>query len=398
MRRAVPLMAIVLAVMVAALAVPFRARTQAPGQGVPAPGLDPAQFSLGELMEGDAPLEQVDLNALPIEEHRPITTDLPLPEGYAVDFRHYPTTATMYQFLDELERDYPTLVETLTLGQTWQGRPIRAIRIANEQAPGDLRDRPAMYIDGQHHARELISSQVALYTAWWLLDAYGKDAFATYLVDTRVLYVVPSANPDGNDIVIADNQVMRKTANPTCCDDDFNQEGKPAPDGRFDEDYSVGYGYGTHDLFLYHFTPAWADEHPDNPFEGDWQQNQERPRDFLGRYTGALGGPMNLVPQLDMDGDGLQNEDEIGGVDPNRNYEAHWANGDPVTWSETYHGPDVWSEPEARAIRDFVLETDRLATGLAYHSGVDIILHPWGWSRDAELSRCRHLRAHGPQR
>jgi hypothetical protein len=86
-----------------------------------------------------------------------------------------------------------------------------------------------------------------------------------------------------------------------------------------------------------------------------------------------------------MDGDGLQDEDEIGGVDINRNYASHWSGGDHNTRSPTYGGPSVWSEPESRAIRDFVKSHDHIAAALTIHSGVDLILHPWGWSADAVL-------------
>jgi hypothetical protein len=386
MRRALPLIVVAVGVILALLVVPLRnARTQPLGEAKPAPGLDPSRYSLGELLEGNGPLEQVDLNAMPGRKVEVRMQDFPAPVGYAVDFKHYPTAEETNRFLDELERDYPTLVETYEVGRTWQDRPIRALRITNEAAPGELRDRPAMYVDGQHHARELISNQVATYTAWYLLNFYGQDPLITHLVDTRVLYVLPSANPDGNELVLTDYQVMRKTLNPSCCDDDFNAQGTPAPDGKTDEDYSVGYGYGTHDLYRYHFKQAWADAHPADPFVDGWQQQQEQSRESLGRYTGALGGPMQPIPRRDMDGDGLQDEDELGGVDSNRNYDTHWEGGDPLTPNETYRGPSVWSEPETRAVRDFLLELDRVATGIAFHSGTDVILHPWGWSASADL-------------
>ena len=45
------------------------------------------------------------------------------------------------------------------------------------------------------------------------------------------------------------------------------------------------------------------------------------------------------------------------GVDPNRNWGYHWggqgASGDPC--DETYYGPKAFSEPETRAIRNFIM-------------------------------------------
>lgn len=386
MRRALTLTLLTVGLILGALYLPLRnARTQPLGEAQPAPGLDPSRYSLGELLEGNGPLELVDLNALPGRKVEVQLQGIPAPEGYAVDFKHYPTAAESNRFLDELERDYPNLAETYELGRTWQDRPLRAIRITNELAPGELRDRPAMYVDAQHHARELISNQVAAYTAWYLLHFYGRDPFITHLVDTRAVYILPSANPDGNELVLTDYQAVRKTLNPSCCDDDTNPQGTPVPDGQTDEDYSVGYGYGTHDLYRYHFKQEWADAHPEDPFAPGWQQQQAQPREGLGRHTGALGGTMQPLPRRDMDGDGLQDEDELGGVDSNRNYDTHWEGGDPNVSNDTYRGPAVWSEPETRAVRDFVLELERVATGISFHSGTDLILHPWGWSDSAVL-------------
>ncbi len=390
MRRTVFLVLLdtVLLLSVASL-LPRGARTQVPGEPVVAPVMDASQYTLGELVEGNVPLSRFGPDVLPDAPEGITAEGIPVPEGYSVDFRSYPSPEEVNAFLEELEADYPELVEVYEIGTSWQGRAIHAVRVANEAAPRDPADRPAMYIDGQHHAREMIGNQTALYTLWWLVNFYGEDPLVTYLVDTRAVYFVPSVNVDGNHIVLNDYQDMRRTANPACCDDDLNAENEPVPDGQFDEDYSVGFGYGADEVFLYHFDQEWADQHPGNPFQRGWWEHQERDREHVGRFTGALGGTRELIPRFDMDGDGLQDEDEIGGVDANRNYDSHWETGDNNTGWATYHGPEVFSEPETRAVRDFLAGTAHLATGLSYHSGVDVNLHPWGWSRDAELPDAR---------
>ncbi len=355
----------------------------------PEPGNSPAAhgrgYTLGELIEGSAPLAQLHPDVLPTAQPPAADIDIPSPSGYAIDFSSYPDASDISAFLEELARDYPRLVTVRTIGVTWQGRPVEVATIANADAPGEIEDRPAMYLDGQHHAREIISNQVVLYALWRLVSDHGSDPVVTHLLDTRVLYVVPSVNPDGNDIVLSDYQEMRKSANPNCCDDDVDAEGNPRPDGRFDEDYSVGYGYGTDDLYLYYFDEDWADLYPDNPFRPGWPRHETATREHVGRFTGALGGPSEPIPRQDMDGDGLQDEDEIGGVDLNRNYAAHWIQGDHNSRSDTYGGPEPWSEPESRAVRDFVQAHEHIATALSLHSGTDMILHPWGWSPEAEL-------------
>lgn len=340
-------------------------------------GLD--DYTLGEFVEGDAPVEFLApdvAGALAPAQAPGDPIELPAPEGYALGFDHYATPTQIEAFLRQLEADYPNLVEVYEIGRSWEDRPIMAARVTNEALAG-LEGRPMMYTDSQHHARELISMEVSLYTLWWLVDSYGTDPLASYLVDTRISFFVPSVNVDGNLRVLNDNQTWRKTANPTCCDDDA--------DGAIDEDPPIGFGYGTFNLDRYTFDQEWADANPDDPFAQGWRSHLIGQAERLGAYTGALGGPQLVIPRGDRDGDGTAWEDPIGGTDPNRNYDFHWEQGDQDIRAETYRGPAPFSEPETDAVRDFVAELDHLATGISYHSGTDLILHPWGYSVEAGL-------------
>ena len=141
----------------------------------------------------------------------PLAGELAAPPvtNLAVDFAHYPSAAETVTFIEGLEALYPHLVETLEIGESWQGCPIMALRLGNELS-GDPDARPSLYIDGQHHAREAISQQVVLYTAWYLLTNYGTDPLSTRLLDTRTVYVVPSVNVDGNEIFLSDDFAQRR--------------------------------------------------------------------------------------------------------------------------------------------------------------------------------------------
>lgn len=67
------------------------------------------------------------------------------------------------------------------------------------------------------------------------------------------------------------------------------------------------------------------------------------------------------------------------GVDLNRNYSYQWggpgSSGD--TFSETYRGPSAFSEPETRAVRDFLSQQAPRAM-ISYHNFSQLILYPWG--------------------
>lgn len=73
------------------------------------------------------------------------------------------------------------------------------------------------------------------------------------------------------------------------------------------------------------------------------------------------------------------------GVDLNRNYDIEW--GDPEgssVWlqrSGTYSGPEPFSELETQAIRDLVL-AHNFSVYMDYHSGIELILYPWGYTSD----------------
>merc|ERR1712241_377170 len=70
------------------------------------------------------------------------------------------------------------------------------------------------------------------------------------------------------------------------------------------------------------------------------------------------------------------------GVDPNRNWDFHWAEAgvSHSKCSETYCGPEAFSEPETRNIRDFVLTLDPVPVlGQCFHSYSQLWLWPYGY-------------------
>lgn len=83
------------------------------------------------------------------------------------------------------------------------------------------------------------------------------------------------------------------------------------------------------------------------------------------------------------------------GVDPNRNYGYQWggagASGNP--WSDTYRGPEAFSEPETRAVRDLALR-EGFVSSLSFHSYSELVLWPWGYTYDPSPDEAT-LKQHG---
>ena len=70
------------------------------------------------------------------------------------------------------------------------------------------------------------------------------------------------------------------------------------------------------------------------------------------------------------------------GVDLNRNYEFFWGTGGSSKNpdSETFMGPQPFSEPETIAIKNFIEAHPNIKTLLSFHTFSKLILYPWGHS------------------
>ncbi|XP_059476757.1 carboxypeptidase B-like [Neocloeon triangulifer] len=67
------------------------------------------------------------------------------------------------------------------------------------------------------------------------------------------------------------------------------------------------------------------------------------------------------------------------GTDPNRNFDQHWGEGGiPSVCDLTFPGSAPFSEPETKAISDFILATPSITFYLSVHSYGKYILYPWG--------------------
>jgi hypothetical protein len=98
--------------------------------------------------------------------------------------------------LDTMHLLYPGLISAKApIGYSTEGREIWGVRISDN--PNADEGEPEVLYTALHHAREPGGMMTVVYYMWWLLEHYGTDARATYLVDNRALWFVPVVNPDG---------------------------------------------------------------------------------------------------------------------------------------------------------------------------------------------------------
>ena len=135
-------------------------------------------------------------------------------------FACYPTVAETYALMDNLVAAHPTLASKIDIGDSWEktsagGNPgfdMFVLKITNSAI---VEDKPKFFAMSAVHARELATAPVNTAFAQWVLDNYGTDPNATWLVDHNEFHLLLQANPDGRLFVEAGNLNQRKNRNPT---------------------------------------------------------------------------------------------------------------------------------------------------------------------------------------
>ncbi len=97
-----------------------------------------------------------------------------------------------------LEEAFPRFLTYSSVGESYDGRDMMLITINNPETGPEM-SKAAMYIEANVHGNEIQGGEVCLYTAWYLMENYGRIEEVTKLVDERVFYIFPTVNPDGRD-------------------------------------------------------------------------------------------------------------------------------------------------------------------------------------------------------
>ena len=109
------------------------------------------------------------------------------------------TVEETYATAQQIEAEHPTLASWVDVGDSWEkengfgGWDMRVLRLTNSAIPGP---KPPMFITGSIHAREYAPAELVTRFAEWLVDGYGTDADATWIVDYHEIHLMLMANPD----------------------------------------------------------------------------------------------------------------------------------------------------------------------------------------------------------
>ncbi len=119
--------------------------------------------------------------------------------GYAC----YRTVEETYSTIDQLVANKPALASVSNIGPSWLksrgtgGYDMKVIRLTNSATNASRPNKAPLVLFGSIHAREYTPAELVTRFAEWLVNGYGSDSEATWLMDNYVFYLVLQANPDG---------------------------------------------------------------------------------------------------------------------------------------------------------------------------------------------------------
>lgn len=285
-----------------------------------------------------------------------------------IDFAHFHTYEETVALLKQWASTYPDLVDLYTVGQSFEGRDIWQVTIANKKGLRHT-DRPAFFIEGGRHAGEISGIEATLYFVNHLLTRYRVDGEIRNLLDTKAIYARPMNNPDGASLYHLTAQTLRSTVRPHDSDGD----------GLLDEDAGEDLDG---DGFIRQMRRAVGKG------KGNWIKDPKDPGGRAMRRVRDGEGDYDVQSEgIDNDGDGRYNEDGIGGLDLHRNYPENWRPMREDTGrGQTQPGAGEYplSEPETKAVYLFLLTHPNVAIVNSLDTAVPMILRGPSTSTSAE--------------
>jgi murein tripeptide amidase MpaA len=272
-------------------------------------------------------------------------------------YRYDELTRILHAFAEE----YPQLVRIESIGKSYEGRDIWLLTLTNF-ATGPAEEKPALWVDGNIHASEVSPSSACLYLIHRLTREYGSHEKITRCLDTRAFYVCPRVNPDGAEWALADKpKIIRSSTRPYPYDED-------PIGGLVTEDID-----GDGRMLMMRI--------PDP--NGNWKKHPDEPRLMIRRDPDEVGGEYyRILPEGRFDEPFdpaiLTIQPKKEGLDLNRNFPAHWRQ----EYEQDGAGPYPTSEPEVRAIVDFIAKHPNITGGVTFHTWSGVLLRPYSHQPD----------------
>lgn len=268
-------------------------------------------------------------------------------------YDHYYTYEELTQALKTLAEKHPQLSKLTSIGVSPEGRHQWLMQLTDERT-GMPESKPAYYIDGNHHAGEVTGAMVALHTIDYLLSESTQSDVAK-LLERYTFYVLPRVSPDGAETYLTTPDMLRS-----------------AP--RMYPEPELQPGLVPQDIDGNGHILQMRIKHP----HGEWKVSLQDPRLMVKRRPDEEEGTFYRIFNEGILHDWQGGEPEPApakwGLDLNRNYPCQWG----VEAKQAGAGTYPLSEPETRAVAEFVLAHPNIGSASTLHTTGGVILRPPG--------------------
>ena len=259
--------------------------------------------------------------------------------------------------------EHPQLVAIESIGKSHEGRDLLVATVTNT-ATGPAHEKPAFWVDGNIHSTEVAASAAALYFLNTLVTQYGVDDDVTRALDTRAFYINPRVNPDGAEWALAERPKWVRSSTRAYPFDEDEEEGLSVED--IDGDGRI-------------LQMRIADSN------GLWKAHPDEANLMIRRDPTETGGTYyRILPEGrydNYDGFTLRIKRPRQGLDLNRNFPASWRQ----EFEQLGAGPYPTSEPEIRAVVDFIVRHPNITAGTTFHTWSGVLLRPFEHQSDDEM-------------
>ena len=170
-----------------------------------------------------------------------VQTEAQLSANLKTDLNGYRSYDELLTELQQIEFENPGICKLYDIGDTRgkeysnggnanyndYNQEVWALKVSDNVETEE--DEPCVYFFGEHHAREPISLEVAMYVLNHIVDNYQNDPTITDQINNTQIWFVPLVNPNGHKLVIDEFDLMwRKNIR------DNNGNGQIDPGGYWD--------------------------------------------------------------------------------------------------------------------------------------------------------------------
>ncbi len=268
-------------------------------------------------------------------------------------YDHYYKYDELKSNIEFFAEKYPDLVSCEVNCVTEEGRNQYAVTITNKKT-GDALSKPGWYLDGNIHAGEVTSSMAAMHTMDYLITNYGEDDTVTKLLDTTTVYIIPRVTPDGAETYLSTPYMLR-SANRDYLPEEGGIKAEDLDDDGVMRMMRIKTPYG-----------AWKKDAKD-PSVMIKRDPSDTEGEFYDIYTEGV------LEAFEGD-ENLKTKKASWGLDFNRNF--------PLGWWPDYRQPGAGkyplSNPECKALADFVLAHPNIGGAAIGHTSGGLLLYPPG--------------------